>query len=97
MSLWSKLMKPIVGRGASSGTTPPPTQSNFTITLSKNNANANVASDRKMPPSRSAGSASSAPTAAAITAPTSIARSTDTPNRVASCAVAHAPMPANVA
>ena len=52
------------GAGPRSGSVPPPTQPNCTITCSKKNANASVASDRKMPPSRSAGSASSAPTAA---------------------------------
>ena len=47
------------GRGVFNGVMPLPplTHVNFTMTLSKNRANANVASERKIPPSRSAGSA----------------------------------------
>ncbi len=44
--------------------------------LSNMNANASVARARKMPPSRNAGIASSAPTAAAITAPMTMVRRT---------------------
>ncbi len=93
----SKLIDPIVGRGVGSGSEPPPTQSNFTMTFSKNNANASVANDKKMPPNRRAGSARSAPTSAASAAPMIIAISTDMPKRVASCAVVHAPIAAKVA
>ncbi len=50
-----------------------------------------------MPPRRSAGNASNAPTAAAITAPITIASMTAMPNLVASCAVVHAPIAAKVA
>ena len=63
LSLLRSRSSPSCGRGADRGTAcPPPTQPSCTITLSKKNANASVASERKMPPSRSAGSASSAPT-----------------------------------
>ena len=48
-----------------------------------------------MPPSRSAGIASSAPTAAAIAMPTAMPTNTETPQRVASCPHANAPIAAN--
>ena len=63
---------------------PPLTHVNFTMTLSKNSANANVASERKIPPSRSAGSATSAPTAAAMQPASSMPTSTDIPSSCAS-------------
>ncbi len=63
--------------------------------LSNMNANASVASARKMPPSRSAGIASSPPTAAAMTAPITIVRSTGRPKLLASWAVPAAPTAAN--
>ena len=87
-------MGPDDGRGVV-GIVPPLTQSSGTKMLSNIMANASVASARKMPPSRKRGMASRAPTAAAITAPTTIVVSTGMSNRSASCAVANAPMPAN--
>ena len=50
-----------------------------------------------MPPSRSAGIASSAPTTAASTAPMSIVSSTGRLHSCTSCAVANPPTAANVA
>ena len=48
-----------------------------------------------MPPSRKAGIASSAPTAAAIAMPTATPTNTEMPERVASCPHANAPIAAN--
>ncbi len=41
-----KLIGPSTGRGTSTGSRPPPAQSNFTITFSKKSAKASVASAR---------------------------------------------------
>jgi hypothetical protein len=63
--------------------------------LSNMSANASVARARKMPPSRNAGIASSAPTTAAIAAPITMVRSTGMSKRCASCAVPNDPTAAN--
>ena len=65
--------------------------------LSNISANAKVASARKIPPSRNAGMASNAPTAAASTAPISIVKSTGRLQACTSCAVANPPTAAKVA
>src|SRR3954470_24755096 len=97
LSPWLKSIGPSTGRGTTRICVPPPTQPSWSTTWSKKNANASVASDKKMPPRRIIGIAITAPTAAAITAPTNIALITGSPACVASCAVAAAPTAANVA
>ena len=63
--------------------------------LSNMSANASVARARKMPPSRNAGIASSAPTMAAIAAPITMVSSTGMSKRSASWAVPNDPTAAN--
>src|SRR5437762_3546606 len=78
----AKSIGPSTGRATRGGTAEPPIQSTFTSTFSKKSANASVANVRWMPPNRTAGSARSAPTIAAIAAPASTVTSKGTSNRV---------------
>ncbi len=75
-----KLSAPMIGRGTTvpcdNDFEPPPTNGSFTMTASKKYANASVAMAVHTPPSLRIGNDSTAPSAAAITAPTRAAGST---------------------